>query len=160
MRGQPFPVEAGHILMFARAIGDENPTYLGESALAPPTFTMASAHHDPDYLLRPKQGEEWFGSGAGAGVMPEGGGGLHAEQHFEYHRPVRAGRPCTPPPSPDAAGRSRAAPADCCSASASPSTGTPTANRSSVPAPWPSCPKAQRPGRTPDEPERRRRQGR
>lgn len=27
MTGQPFPVEAGHILMFARAIGDENPDY-------------------------------------------------------------------------------------------------------------------------------------
>ena len=89
--GQPFPVEAGHILMFARAIGDENPAYVDEGALAPPTFTMASAHHDPDYRLRPKPGEEWFGSGAGPGVMPEGGGGLHAEQHFTYHRPVRAG---------------------------------------------------------------------
>ncbi|MFJ5304712.1 MaoC family dehydratase N-terminal domain-containing protein [Streptomyces sp. NPDC088350] len=89
--GQPFPVEAGHILMFARAIGDENPAYDGEGALAPPTFAMASAHHDPDYRLRPKAGEEWFGSGAGPGVLPEGGGGLHAEQHFTYHRPVRAG---------------------------------------------------------------------
>ncbi|MER7926108.1 MaoC family dehydratase N-terminal domain-containing protein [Streptomyces sp. NPDC096057] len=91
MTGQPFPVEAGHILMFARAIGDENPAYRGDSPLAPPTFTMASAHHDPDHRLRPKEGEEWFGSGAEPGVMPEGGGGLHAEQHFEYHRPVRAG---------------------------------------------------------------------
>ena len=23
--------------------------------------------------------------------MPDGGGGLHAEQHYVYHRPVRAG---------------------------------------------------------------------
>jgi len=91
MTGQPFPVEAGHILMFARAIGDQNLAYEGEFALAPPTFTMASAHHDPGYPLRPKPGEEWFGSGAEPGVMPEGGGGLHAEQHFAYHRPVRAG---------------------------------------------------------------------
>ncbi|WP_330323825.1 FAS1-like dehydratase domain-containing protein [Streptomyces pseudovenezuelae] len=91
MTGQPFPVEAGHIMMFARAIGDENPAYQGESALAPPTFTMASAHYDPDSHLRPKPDEEWFGSGRDAGVMAEGGGGLHAEQHFEYHRPVRAG---------------------------------------------------------------------
>lgn len=91
MTGQPFPVEAGHIMMFARAIGDENPAYHGESALAPPTFTMASAQYDPDYHLRPKPDEEWFGSGRGPGVILEGGGGLHAEQHFEYHRPVRAG---------------------------------------------------------------------
>lgn len=130
MTGQPFPVEAGHIMMFARAIGDETPAHRGETVLAPPTFTMASAQYDPDHRLRPRQGEEWFGSGSGPGVMPEGGGGLHAEQHFEYHRPVRAGRPCTRPPSPDAAGRSRAAPAACCSASASPSTGTPPANPS------------------------------
>ncbi|NGO42207.1 FAS1-like dehydratase domain-containing protein [Streptomyces ureilyticus] len=88
MTGHPFPVESGHILMFARAIGDENPAY---EHLAPPTFTWASAHFDPDCHLRPKPGEEWFGSGAGPGVMPEGGGGLHAEQHFEYHRPVRVG---------------------------------------------------------------------
>ncbi|WP_069767233.1 MaoC family dehydratase N-terminal domain-containing protein [Streptomyces sp. LUP30] len=91
MTGQPFPVEAGHIMMFARAIGDENAAYEGESALAPPTFTMASAHYDSDYHLRPRPDEEWFGSGRDAGVMAEGGGGLHAEQHFEYHRPVRAG---------------------------------------------------------------------
>ncbi|MCX5602347.1 MaoC family dehydratase N-terminal domain-containing protein [Streptomyces phaeochromogenes] len=91
MTGQPFPVEAGHIMMFARAIGDETPAHRGETVLAPPTFTMASAQYDPDHRLRPRQGEEWFGSGSGPGVMPEGGGGLHAEQHFEYHRPVRAG---------------------------------------------------------------------
>ncbi|MFI5820432.1 MaoC family dehydratase N-terminal domain-containing protein [Streptomyces rishiriensis] len=91
MTGQPFPVEAGHIMMFARAIGDEHPAYQGESAIAPPTFTMASAHHDPGYHLRPKPDEDWFGSGGGPGEMAEGGGGLHAEQHFAYHRPVRAG---------------------------------------------------------------------
>jgi hypothetical protein len=97
MTGQKFPVEAGHIMMFARAIGDENPAYhraagdSDEAALAPPTFTMASAHYDPEYHLRPRPGQEWFGSGHGPGEMPEGGGGLHAEQHFEYHRPVRAG---------------------------------------------------------------------
>lgn len=86
-----FPVEAGHIMMFARAIGDDNPAYGGDAPLAPPTFTMSSAHYDPEYHLRPKPGEEWWGSGGGPGVMPEGGGGLHAEQHFEYRRPVRAG---------------------------------------------------------------------
>ena len=81
-----FPVEAGHLLMFGRAIGDD-----AAGAIAPPTFTMAVAQFDEEYRLRPKPGEEWFGSGAGPGIAPEGGSGLHAEQHFEYHRPLRAG---------------------------------------------------------------------
>jgi hypothetical protein len=92
-----FPIEPGHLLAFARAIGDDDPAYHAEladphgRAVAPPTFTMASAQFDDDYPLRPRPGEEWFGSGAGPGEAREGGGGLHAEQHFEYHRPVRAG---------------------------------------------------------------------
>ncbi|MGW1780523.1 FAS1-like dehydratase domain-containing protein [Streptomyces sp. NPDC002143] len=88
MTAQPFPVEAGHIMMFARAIGDENPSY---AEFAPPTFTIASAQYDPEYRMRPGAGQEWFGSGRAPGVMPEWGGGLHAEQHYEYHRPVRVG---------------------------------------------------------------------
>jgi acyl dehydratase len=98
-----FPVEAGHIMMFARAIGDPNPVYYEESAgstevgdvIAPPTFTMASAQYDPDYPLRPQVGEPWLGSGrepTGIARSDGGGGtGLHAEQHFTYHRPVRPG---------------------------------------------------------------------
>ena len=103
-----FPVEAGHILMFARSIGDPNPVYedeeqaaAGEAGgiIAPPTFVQASAQFDPDYFLRPKIGQPWFGSGKEpTGVQREpggggggGGGGLHAEQHYEYHRPLRAG---------------------------------------------------------------------
>ena len=98
-----FPVEAGHIVMFARAIGDANPVYDEESAgstelgevIAPPTFTMASAQFDPDYALRPKVGQPWLGSGREPTGIPasDGGGGtgLHAEQHFTYHRPVRPG---------------------------------------------------------------------
>lgn len=103
-----FPVEAGHILMFARSIGDPNPVYEDEeharateagAIIAPPTFVQASAQFDPDYFLRPKPGQPWFGSGKEpTGVTREpgsggggGGGGLHAEQHYEYHRPLRAG---------------------------------------------------------------------
>ena len=104
-----FPVEASHILMFARAVGDPNPVYYDEDAakkteaggiIAPPTFVQASAQFDPDYFLRPKIGQPWFGSGknptgiqrtAGGGGGGGGGGGLHAEQHYEYHRPLRAG---------------------------------------------------------------------
>lgn len=98
-----FPVEAGHIMMFARAIGDPNPVYYEESAsgtevggvIAPPTFTMASSQYDPDFSLRPKPGQPWMGSGKEpTGVPPSddgGGTGLHAEQHFTYHRPIRPG---------------------------------------------------------------------
>jgi hypothetical protein len=112
-----FPIEAGHILLFARAIGDPNPVYAdaekaeGEKVgkvIAPPTFVQASAQFEPGYILRPVPGKKWFGSGAnasGSNAAPEpettsasgggGGGGnragglgagLHAEQHFEYHR--------------------------------------------------------------------------
>ena len=111
MAAKRFPVEASHILMFARSIGDENPVYTDEEAakkteaggiIAPPTFVQASAQFDPDYFLRPKIGEPWFGSGKEpTGVKPKessgggggggGGGGLHAEQHFTYHRHIRPG---------------------------------------------------------------------
>jgi len=99
-----FPIEAGHIMCFARAIGDANPAYYGSLSgagpvPAPPTFVQASAQFDPDYPLRPKIGEPWFGSGReatgrSAAAAPGGGGGgtgLHAEQHYTYHRPLRAG---------------------------------------------------------------------
>ncbi len=105
-----FPVEFSHIMMFARSVGDDNPIYhdpeyakgtpMG-SVIAPPTFVQASAQFDPDYFLRPKPGKPWFGSGKeptgvkkteSAGREGGGsGGGLHAEQHFEYHRPLRPG---------------------------------------------------------------------
>ncbi|MBM4270388.1 MAG: MaoC family dehydratase [Deltaproteobacteria bacterium] len=105
-----FPVEAGHILMFARSIGDANPIYSDEEyarktevgrVIAPPTFVQSSAQFDPDWPLRPKIGEPWFGSGkepTGARSNPTGGSGgggagagLHAEQHFEYHRHLKPG---------------------------------------------------------------------
>ncbi|MDD3837749.1 MAG: MaoC family dehydratase N-terminal domain-containing protein [Phenylobacterium sp.] len=107
MATKTFPIEAGHIMMFARSIGDPNPVYYDAEAakkteaggvIAPPTFVQASAQFDPDYGLRPKIGQPWFGSGKNpTGVQRTGGGGggggggLHAEQHYEYHRPLRAG---------------------------------------------------------------------
>jgi acyl dehydratase len=120
MAVERFPIEAGHIMLFARAIGDPNPIYYDpERAIAPPTFVQASAQFDPDYGLRPQIGRPWFGSGktpsglqrpapsespsesrggsggggGGGGERRGGGGGtgLHAEQHYEYHRPLRAG---------------------------------------------------------------------
>ena len=100
MIAERFPVEAGHVMMFARAIGDDNPVYRDPESkaaaelgglIAPPTFAVASAQWDPDYPLRPKPGQKWYGSGAGPGTMPAGGSGLHAEQHYTYHRTVRVG---------------------------------------------------------------------
>jgi acyl dehydratase len=98
-----FPVEATHILMFARAIDDENPVYHDAKQakrsevggiIAPPTFTQAASQFDPDSAMRPKHGEKWFGSAKGpTGIdgKPSSAGGLHAEQHFEYFRPLGPG---------------------------------------------------------------------
>lgn len=100
MAARRFPVEAGHVLLFARALGAADPGPASSSGgmglpatgdPAPPTFTIASAQFDPDYRLRPRPGEAWHGSGRDAGLVKEGAGGLHAEQHFIYHRPVRVG---------------------------------------------------------------------
>ena len=109
-----FPIEASHIMMFARSIGDGNQIYYDQDyaaeaetggIIAPPTFVQASAQFDPDYGLRPKiGGDGWFGSGGKpTGVKPRdgdgeasrgsggGGGGLHAEQRYIYHRHPKVG---------------------------------------------------------------------
>ena len=88
-----FPVEAGHVLMFARSLGAADPKggLPAPGNPAPPTFTNASAQFDPGYPLRLQPGTPWHGSGADAGLVKEGVGGLHAEQHFTYQRPVRVG---------------------------------------------------------------------
>ena len=110
MAVERFPVEASHIMMFARSIADDNQIYYDQAyaagtepgkIIAPPTFAQASAQFDPDYFLRPKIGQSWFGSGKEAtGIKRSGGsggggggisGGLHAEQHFEYHRHLSPG---------------------------------------------------------------------
>lgn len=115
MAVEKFPIEAGHVMMFARSIGDADDIYYSEDYArgtevggipAPPTFVQASAQFDPDYFLRPKIGQEWFGSAAGpTGITPRensggggsggggggGGGGLHAEQHYVYHKPLKVG---------------------------------------------------------------------
>ena len=111
MAVERFAVEASHIMMFARAIGDPNPVYADEgyaaatepgSIIAPPTFVQASAQFDPDYFLRPKPDKPWFGSGGQpSGITREpkkegessgaAAGGLHAEQHYVYHRHPKPG---------------------------------------------------------------------
>jgi hypothetical protein len=118
MAAERFPIEYGHVLMFARSIGDANPIYSDPDyaagtevggVIAPPTFVQASAQFNPDYGLRPHPDRPWHGSGkeasglrrassgdsggGGGGGRSGGGGGsgLHAEQHYEYHRPLRVG---------------------------------------------------------------------
>lgn len=90
-----FPVEATHIMLFRRSIGDYAVPDTGlEPAAAPPTFPRAVAQFDPDYPLRIKDGEPWFGSGknpTGIDGKPKTSGGLHAEQHFEFERPIKPG---------------------------------------------------------------------
>ena len=91
MAARRFPVEAGHVLAFARALGAADAGLPIAGEVAPPTFTIAGAQFDPGYPLRPRPGVPWHGSGGDAGLVTEGAGGLHAEQHFVYHRPVRVG---------------------------------------------------------------------
>jgi len=115
-----FPIEAGAIALFARSVNDPNPIYYDEEhakksevggVIAPPTFTQSSAQFDPDWMLRPRIDQPWLGSGkeptglvrrapaessgggGGGGGRPSGAaaGGLHAEQHFEYFRPLHPG---------------------------------------------------------------------
>lgn len=103
-----FAVEASHIMMFARSVADDNQIYYDAdyaattepgSIIAPPTFAQSSAQFDPEYFLRPKVGQPWFGSGKEPSGISRGegsgggggGGGLHAEQHFEYHRHLQPG---------------------------------------------------------------------
>ena len=113
MSKKSMPIEKGHIMMFARAIGDENPIYSDEKyasektggIIAPPTFTQSSAQFDPDYFLRPKIGKPWFGSGKKPTGIEKSKNKtesststniLHAEQHFEYHLPLKPGDTLTP----------------------------------------------------------------
>ena len=71
MSKKSMPIEKGHIMMFARSIGDENPIYSDEEyardklggIIAPPTFIQSAAQFYPDNRFRPKFGEPGFGSG-------------------------------------------------------------------------------------------------
>jgi MaoC dehydratase-like protein len=99
---EKFPIEASHILMYARAIGDDNPIYTDDDyaastelggIIAPPAFMQAGQHFDPVYPLRPTLGKPWIGSGKMATSAQQGkssaGESLHAEHHFQYHRHPR-----------------------------------------------------------------------
>lgn len=104
-----FPVDLTSIMLFASALGETNPIYydreyakqtpLGD-VIAPPTFTMAGSHWNPNYPLRgvrrippPPPRDETAESPEGGGASGGGGPGLtrllHGEQRFEYHKPLR-----------------------------------------------------------------------
>lgn len=105
MTVERFPIERGHVMMFARAIGDHNPAYFAEEgAIAPPTFVIADLHFDPASPLRPHPDRPWHGSGRnptsrsagnGDGDVDRAGMALHAEESFEIRRPVRVGEVLT-----------------------------------------------------------------
>lgn len=115
MTSSRFPIEAGHVLQFARAIGDFDRAYedaaagVGEPPVPPPTFVQAGEHFAPTSVLRPRPGERWIGSRDPSPEPDAGGdtsrpasersgedaGVLHAEQHFEYHRHPRIGEVLT-----------------------------------------------------------------
>lgn len=111
MAEHEFPIDRTAILTFAAAIGDTNPIYWDEAyakatplggVIAPPTFGIASAHWNPGYLFRgvrkiPPKVED-----APRADAPKSGGGggnlarvLHAEQRFEYKKPLQPGMKLT-----------------------------------------------------------------
>ena len=105
--GFPFPVDLTSIMLFASAVGETNRIYYDEKyakgtalggVIAPPTFSIASAHWNPNYFLRGvRRIPERAAAKASGEERKEGGGGanltrvLHGEQRFEYHQPVRPG---------------------------------------------------------------------
>jgi hypothetical protein len=93
------PIDAGHVMMFARALGErvDSPDEVANRDI-PTTFPVALAQFDPNYELRPRPDQPWFGSGAEPGMprtSSEPRTRLHAEQHFEYQRRVKPGEVLT-----------------------------------------------------------------
>lgn len=81
-----FTVEPGHVMAFARAVGEhglaESPPETGTAV--PATFTAVDTQFDPLHMRHMRPAGALAAGAAARGV-------LHAEQHFEYHRPVRVG---------------------------------------------------------------------
>ena len=75
----PYEVSAAKIAEFARALGDDNAAYTGASPLAPPTFVAVIAAASWDALF----GDEELDLALRRVV--------HADQRFDYQRPLRAG---------------------------------------------------------------------
>ena len=74
-----YEVSAAKIAEFARALGDDNPAYVGEQPIAPPTFVAVissaaweSMFDDPELDLALRRI-------------------VHGDQRFTYRRPLRVG---------------------------------------------------------------------
>ncbi|MBS42477.1 MAG: hypothetical protein CMH83_04775 [Nocardioides sp.] len=98
-----FPVESLHVRTFARALGDtrSEESCVRPGAAVPPTFTIATAHVDPDNPLRPREGERWVEPASSPTGLLDGeedptAGVLYAEQHFDLVRSVRVGETLHP----------------------------------------------------------------
>ena len=117
--GYIFPVDATSIMLFASALGETNKIYYDEAyaektplggVIAPPSYPIASSLWDPGYALKgvrripaptPTPTTEVAAASAtgqerGGGDSAGGGGGgltrgLHAEQRFDYHKPLSTG---------------------------------------------------------------------
>jgi len=80
-------VTADHVAAFARALGDENPSYVGPAArgvVAPPTYPIA-------FMTQAMAGGMETFLELGLNFMTL----VHGEQEFEYARPIRAGETLT-----------------------------------------------------------------
>lgn len=91
-----FPVDPSLVYVFARAVGDTDARYAeqlgaepGTPLIVPLTFTRAIAEQFDQ--------RRELGRIAPGDPVPEGGTAdrFHAEQHFEYVRPIRAGERLT-----------------------------------------------------------------
>lgn len=74
-----YEVSGAKIAEFARALGDDNPAYAGDAPVAPPTFVAVIAAVSWNALF----GDEELDLALRRVV--------HADQRFDYVRPLRAG---------------------------------------------------------------------
>lgn len=75
----PYEVSAAKIAEFARALGDDNAAYSGDSPVAPPTFVAVIAAASWDALFDDAELDIALHRV------------VHADQRFDYLRPLRAG---------------------------------------------------------------------
>jgi hypothetical protein len=83
-----FRIEAGHVLLFARAVGAfdvDLESLARSSAIVPlPTFLAATNHFNPEFRLRPRPGQPWP-------PLSPSAVRLHAGQTFDFRRPLLVG---------------------------------------------------------------------
>jgi len=75
----PYEVSAAKIAEFAEALGDPNPAYRGEAAIAPPTFVAV--------VSSPAWERMWDDTELDLALRRV----VHGDQRFRFARPLRAG---------------------------------------------------------------------